>query len=445
MQNLLTPEELYNTRSEEVQEILSKPLTFLMRWGIPMLFFIFVGTLVLAHFIRYPDTIAASALLTSNPPPVRLMTKSSGYLKLLVQANETVEAGKPLAYIQNSADLEAVLALERSLERTNDLTKLAPALTKRLGELQPYYDVLQTAQKELKIHAQYPIQAQAQQTIASQIWREKMKAKNIQAQDEIIKNTFAQSYKNYQIDSILYAQKVKTSVEFNQAQGDLLRQKQSLKNSEANMLNQNAQIASMHEKLSEMHLQASEQDAKLLLAVENAFQNLVTQLALWKHRYLLTAPLAGKVHFLKYWADNQYIGAEQEVMSLTQKNSLTQPLSKGEGFKELQIKLKIPAQGAGKVKIGQKVWVELADFPAQEFGKLQAIIKQITPILQTEKGKEDGGQYVVIAELLNTQTDYKKTIEFKPEMQGQAHILTLNYSLLERLLQPLYKVLTTNG
>ena len=52
----LPQEELYATRSEEVQEILGKPPTFLMRWGIPMLFVIFVGTVLLAHFIRYPDT-----------------------------------------------------------------------------------------------------------------------------------------------------------------------------------------------------------------------------------------------------------------------------------------------------------------------------------------------------------------------------------------------------
>jgi hypothetical protein len=176
-----------------------------------------------------------------------------------------------------------------------------------------------------------------------------------------------------------------------------------------------------------MRLQANEQDAKLWLTIENAYRNLNTQLNLWKHKYLIVAPVAGKVHFLQYWADNQYITAEQELMTLFSPTEAT------------LVQLRIPAQGAGKVQIGQMIWLELVDFPAQEFGKLKGKISHIAPSVQIDKNKENAGQYIAFAELASLQTDYGKTVVSKPEIQGQAHIVTMPYSLLERMLLPLYK------
>jgi multidrug efflux pump subunit AcrA (membrane-fusion protein) len=430
MRKPIISDELYVARSEEVQEILGKPPTFLMRWGIPTLFIFFVGTLVLAHFIRYPDTIVAHALLTSNPPPVRLMSKATGYLRLLVCEGEEVQAGKPLAYIQNPAHVEEITALEKQLALFKPTTFQENTQTLRhLGELQTYYDALISACSEWQIREKYPTQIASQQSLAQQLQREKIKTDNVLSQDALNKEAFSQVYKNYQMDSLLYRQKVKTPLEFNQAQAELLRQKQTLKNSEATILNQNTQIANIQEKLTEMRLQANEQEAKLWLTIENAYRNLTTQLNLWKHRYVVIAPVAGKVHFLQYWADNQYITAEQELMTLLSPTKAT------------LVQLRIPAQGAGKVQTGQMIWLELADFPAQEFGKMKGNIMHIAPSIQIDKSKDNTAQYIAFAELASLQTDYGKTIALKPEMQGQVHIITSPYSLLQRMLLPLYKAL----
>lgn len=342
MQKPIISEELYVVRSEEVQEILGKPPTFLMRWGIPMLLFVFVGTLVLAHFIRYPDTVVASALLTSNPPPVRLMTKSTGYLRLLVREGEEVQACKPLAYIQNPAHWEDAIALEKHLANFQvSVFQENVKNLKHLGELQIYCDALISACSEWQIREKYPTQIASQQSLAQQLQREKLKTNNVLSQDALTQEAFLQIYKNYQMDSLLYKQKVKTPLEFNQAQAELLRQKQSLKNSEATILNQHTQIANIQEKITEMRLQANEQDAKLWLMIENAYRNVSTQLNLWKHKYLIVAPTAGKVHFLQYWADNQYITAEQELMTLFSPTEA------------MLVQLRIPAQGAARYKSGK--------------------------------------------------------------------------------------------
>lgn len=53
-------------RSEEVQEILSNPPEWIVRWGITLIFVFTVIIFALSFIIKYPDFISAKVIVTNN-------------------------------------------------------------------------------------------------------------------------------------------------------------------------------------------------------------------------------------------------------------------------------------------------------------------------------------------------------------------------------------------
>jgi len=90
--------------------------------------------------------------------------------------------------------------------------------------------------------------------------------------------------------------------------------------------------------------------------------------------------------------------------------------------------MKIPAQNAGKVQVGQKVMIKLDNYPFQQYG---ALIGEITNI---SISPDDEFNYLVYANLpMGTSTSYHREIPFTQELLGNAEIITEELSVAERL------------
>jgi hypothetical protein len=101
----LTTQETLEIRSEEVQEIISHMPSGLIRWGIGLIFFLFVVLLGISWFVKYPDVIKAKVIVTTNPAPVNLVSRSAGKILLLKKDNEAVTKNEVIALIQNNASI----------------------------------------------------------------------------------------------------------------------------------------------------------------------------------------------------------------------------------------------------------------------------------------------------------------------------------------------------
>lgn len=427
-------EELLSMRSEEAQEVLGKPPHFLLLWGIPMLLLVFMGFVALAAFIRYPDVLQAKVLISSNPPPVRVFARSPGALHLLVQDGQQVQAGEALAYIQNPASWVSVQQLLQSLESSTGFDEAAfvvkaPAFEQGVGELQPYFEALLQACKEKLLAEEYPLYDYTQQSLSQLLQQKQKVTQNLQEKYALDYRLLAQAQKSYRIDSILYVQKVKSTLEQYQSESEYLRQQQSLKLSEQSLLGNIEQLQDLRGRIGEQQLRAQEQRQKLLLNLGQAYRNLQTQITLWQSRYLLISPLGGSVQLLSYWADNQYVSGEQAVLSVIPEANNTQ-----------SVRVYLPLQGAGKVQAGQAVWLSLYDYPEQEYGKLRGEIQKISTLSQRQNGQEEA-QYILEVKLQDgNQTLLGKSITFKPEMEGEASVITAPYSLLSRIFSPLLRL-----
>ena len=120
---------------------------------------------------------------------------------------------------------------------------------------------------------------------------------------------------------------------------------------------------------------------------------------------------------MSFWNENQTVNIGDLVFTIIPSTSL--------GYIG---KIKAPIQNAGKIKVGQKVSIRLAQYPNTEFGMLNGIVENMSLFPDKE------GNYIVDVSLNEELiTSYNKKIEFQQEMSGKAEIITEDLRLIERL------------
>ena len=140
----------------------------------------------------------------------------------------------------------------------------------------------------------------------------------------------------------------------------------------------------------------------------------------WEKNYLLIASSTGKLSFMSLWSDVQEVKAGEPLFAITPSN-----------IGEVQARLTIPFEGAGKVKSGQRVNIKLNGYSYMEFGMVEGIVHSVS------SGYNEQG-YPALALLPNgVTTSYGVTISFDRELLGAAEITTEDLSLLHRLFSPL--------
>ena len=174
-------------RSPEVQEIIGKTPNNIIRWGITVLFLVIISLLFCSWFIKYPDLLTAKVIITTTPPPIALVSRTSGNLHLLKKENEIVKDGEVVAYLQSSASIEAVMFVEEKLLSNNDLrTATIPG---SLGDLQPHYAGLTSALTSLnvltenKIYDKQIAQLQKQVITYQKLGHSQLNQQNLSAQE----------------------------------------------------------------------------------------------------------------------------------------------------------------------------------------------------------------------------------------------------------------------
>ena len=56
----------FNFRSESVQDFLSQPPNWMIRWGNTFILIIIATILLISYLIKYPDVISAPVIITSK-------------------------------------------------------------------------------------------------------------------------------------------------------------------------------------------------------------------------------------------------------------------------------------------------------------------------------------------------------------------------------------------
>lgn len=409
-------------RDDEVQEIISRPPGILVRWGLTVFSAVFVLFLFLTWFIQYPDIVKAKVIITTEPAPINLVSRTTGKIVLRKVDNLKIKTGDIVAFLESNAKPEDVM-LADSLTALPDSFSNALNKTLTLGDLQNGFSQWQRSIENRTLFYQNQIAKKQIAHLEKQIASYKKLGLSIQGQLQIMRQEFALAKSRYKTDSTLFQQNVTSAVDFNKAKADFLGQQRNLKTAEMNLINNDLQVTSLEKQITELESNQLENERKVNLDVQHAREELRAQILKWKETYLFIAPISGSLTYLDFLEGGKFIEAGKPIFSII-------PASN-----EIIGRAELPIAGSGKVKEGQRVNIRLDNFPYEQFGMIQGQVSEISSMPSQDK-------YLVVIDLPDTlTTTAQKNLVFKQQMQGETEIVTEDLRLLERFFYQFIKLI----
>ena len=419
-------------RSEEVQEIMGFIPHWIIRWGLTVIFLVATFLMIGSWFFRYPDIIASTIVVTTENPPANLVARSSGKITgLYVRDKQNVREGESIAIIENSTNHRHLFELKEKLDAMSSFftyydTPVTEQFYKNysLGELQATYAAFLKSYADYRHFIKLGYHQKKINSIKAEIARHKVMQKQLKRQNKIMEEALKLSRDQYQRIIELYNDNIISKSEFDTAKSTYLQKEYTSETAKTNLANSEIQINRLEQSVMELELQFMENKTRIQLALSQAYENLIGRIAQWEQSYLLKAPISGIVTFTKFWSINQNVKAGDKVVTVVPE----------EGGKIIG-KVIMPIRGSGKVKIGQRVNIKFANFPHMDYGIVNGIIKSKSLVASDnfyslEVDLPDG-----------LRTSYGEELEFSPEMQGSAEIVTEDIRLLERIFKPIKAML----
>ncbi|MEL7427529.1 MAG: HlyD family secretion protein, partial [Bacteroidota bacterium] len=169
----------------------------------------------------------------------------------------------------------------------------------------------------------------------------------------------------------------------------------------------------------------SDEDFGLQRAYQQATEELKGLLQGWKEQYLLKAPLTGRLIVANNLVTKQLVTAGQTLFTI-------QP----SGISETQMvaKISVPANGIGKIELGDKVIIRLDAYPEKEFGSIRA---QLDHIAELPESGDNGLDFYQLEALLEEPltTNYGNLIPTEILMSGTGTVITEERSILSRIFE----------
>lgn len=415
MTEKLTDSYLAEVRSEEVQEIVNRVPSWIVRWGTMLIFIVFLVALTISWFVKYPDVLKAEVVITTTPVPANLVARVDGRLKLLKSDKEIVKAGDVVAFIDGNVNLNDLQSLESILG--SDFIGIDPTSLQKfnVGEIQSSLSQLGAVLQDWQVfhnNASYQnqvLQLQKQKETTLRI------GFNQTAQYKLLKRELSLSKEKFLTDSLLYSQKVIARLDFNSSQATFLQQQRVLKNAERAMLDNKLQINQLDKQIEDLQTEEKNREVELATQANNRFNELKSEIKRWKENYLLISPLDGQVSYLSFFYDNEYVALGKSLFTIVPK---TQHVF---GQAELAI------SRSGEVKAGQMVNIRLQNYPFEKYGVLTGNIETVSLI-------PNDGNYLVKVNLPNgLKTTHNSELKVTGQLKGELEIIAEDLRLLERI------------
>lgn len=418
-------------RSEEVQEILNFVPNWMIRWGITLVFFIILMLLLMSWFVKYPDVIIAEVIVTTKIPPEKIYAKSTGQIEsILVNNNSQISKNTFIGIIENSGNYKDILLLKSiidtiSINKDNFTFPMEGLPFLILGDINQDFSTFETNYSEYILSKK--LQPYSSEFTANNLSLTEIKNRLIilKSQKELNEKELEFSKKDLDRNKVLFDKGIISAQDYEMKQLGHTQAIRNLKNMGTSISQLNEAIGNSKNTIKSSEIRKTQEDTRLLKKVIQSFYQLKKSLKDWELRYALKSSINGKVSFLSFWNETQTVNIGDLVFTIIP--------NENSGYIG---KIKAPIQNAGKIKVGQKVNIRLANYPDTEFGILNGTIENIS--LFPDK---DGNYLVDVTLNQELITSYNKKIEFQQEMSGQAEIITEDLRLIQRFFYQLKNIL----
>lgn len=422
----MQPEKDIEIRSEEVQEILGTPPSWIVRWGTTLALATLVILGWIGFLIPYPDSTEAKIRVSSTDPPRKILADRSAFISELRAINEdTVEASELLIVFENQANYSDILTLEDHMLHVKDISVPAimafrPPPNLILGELQDaYYAFLEKQEAYTSGRSgrfdnltTSQLRDQLQKELSTLEWEKKRK-ESLEKQLELVK-------KRYVREQNLLSENLSSIDKVNKLEEEVLTNERMVQGSESNIKTKQIEIQLIRRQISSFRRGANDDLDVAGRELMESFGNLRNRLEEWIKQYLVRAPVDGVVVLSNdAITDKQYVSTNMELLTII-------PVKR----KEIVGKGEVELVGSGKVKVGNEVIVKFDSYPYEEFGVVKGEVSK------KSKLAADGfiGIEVTFPEGMLTSTG--RVLESgQNAMTGKAQIITERKRLIEWLFE----------
>lgn len=423
-------------KSDDVNEILSRAPGWTVRWGNTLILAIVSLFIIGSALFRYPDKLSAPITVTSENLPAQLMAKTTGRVQELFKSDgNVVSKGDVIAMIENSASFTDYIELSDALDSLLGNGFLAENLVVedlpvnlQLGDMQDAYNQFLGRAREYGNFIRLDYHSKKSMLIKRELEAQRSMIRQYSRQIAISSEQADIASRRFSRDSLLYVQKVISQSDFESSKASKLSARQDYEGARKNLEDLRLTALQSEQTLLDLELDKDKQKSNLLSGLSGDMDLLKASLRKWEQDYLLISPLDGKLSFTRFWQKNQNVTEGDIVFTVVP-------------GKEANIKGKIflPLEGAGKVRIGQKVNIKFDNFPYMEFGMVEVKVLRISSV----PALVDNKQVYVVDVLLPQKlvTNYGRELPFSGEMRGVAEIITEELSILQRIVFPVRHIL----
>lgn len=401
------------------------------RW-VAMAVVVFAGLLILfGWIIKYPDTVTGFIKINSGAAPVKLVANTPGNIHLQAfQAQDEVAKGEYIAVIENSAlteDVQTVAALIKNFHPTEKpfLNKQADFPEKvSLGDLNMKYYTFLSALKNQCDYEKENVFEKKKISLNDDIrWKKEIEEESeklleIVRQKQEISRKWLDKYASLNKDEI-----VTYEYELDKSKNEYLLSQQEEQSLLKEIASIRMQITENQNLLIQLQVEQQEKERQLQLDLLASYHDLSDNIKVWEQKYVFKAPFHGRVEHLKFLTENQFVQAGEEIFGIVPKetNVFGQVL--------------LPANGAGKVKLGSKVTVKLDNYPYMEYGSVEGLVGSISLLSQPQRSEQNTIEtYLLVVDLPEgLKTNYGEILDFQHEIGGTADIIVKERRLIERL------------
>jgi multidrug resistance efflux pump len=401
---------------ERPERMLAVEPPWFVEWGNTIILSLLVLLLGAASAVRYPDIVRAPVIVSGRLRMADVIATSAGRVTILVGEDAQVAAGTVLAVIDNPVHTEDVAALKVAAERAADPAfVLPPPRSGTLGELEAPYAALLSARAAWERAADAAYRAGKTAALRADVARRAEMVHIHDGQVRLLENEVAVKRSALRRADTLYAQKLLSDADLDQARGLVAEAEQRVANERAAGVNNRIELGTAEQSLADLTRQFDQEHARALLALEESRRGLLAAIAAWGQRYTLVAPAAGRVSFHAAWASGQIVRAGDAMFTIL-------PVEAG-----LSARAFLPRDGVAKVHAGQSALLKLDDFPFEEHGALRGVVVTVSPMAHDDR-------YAVTLRLPEGfRTTNGRVVEARAELRGTAEITTDDRTLFSRI------------
>ena len=413
-------------RCEEVQEILTRPPHALVRWGITAFFSVLALFFIGGCFFKYPDVVSAQITVTTEHPPVWIVARGSGKIKEVYgKDRERIEAGKIIAVLENPAETEDVLLLEEALQDfclTDSCVHgiLFPEHL-ALGSIQAVYATFIKSLTDYRNFLSLDLYEQKIEATRKELQEYRNYIVHLKRQAELDKEQVRIAETVHSREKKLFGEGLTAQSDYEEAKQVFLNRQQGQEQMMTSLSSAKIQEAQLQQNILETRMEQSREANSLGTALKAVYNELQVSIEDWKMTYLFISPAGGILSYNNVWQKNQNVNSGDKVFSIVASQT-----------GDIIGKIKLPVNGSGKVKSGQRVNISVTGYPYMEFGFLTGTVVSVSLLTDSDS------MYTVTVSLpQDLCTSYGKVLDFNGELTGTAEVMTDERSITGRLLEPL--------